>query len=190
MTWVQEGCPGEMPCEGPHEGRCKPVKQRFGVIIKLPGCLTFCPTLRHEEQIKIRREEENRKPRHPLYLLPSGGPWKSSAHLVTVFTQPAGHTLLAQGSPERPEWSPLPRIPEAPASGRRGSTPHRVLKSPWVVQRQGPPGTPQTRFRSLSGPSPAPGGQVVEEGFGSRLLNQEGRQGWAEQATGLRIGSE
>ena len=54
--------------------------------------LLFCPTLRREEQRK--KEKEDGKPRRPLYSLPSAEPWKPSVRLVTVFTQPAGHTLL------------------------------------------------------------------------------------------------
>ena len=42
----------------------------------------------------MRREEEDRKPHHPLYSLPSAEPWKSSVPWVSVFTQPAGHTAL------------------------------------------------------------------------------------------------
>lgn len=88
-----------------------------------------------------KNKEKKRKPRHPLNLLPSGGPWKSSACLVTVFTQPAGHTLCTQGSPELSERSLLPRIPEAPASGCSAPPLTGVPESPWVVQSRGPPRT-------------------------------------------------
>lgn len=96
--------------------------QRFGIIAELPGRLTFCPPPGHEEQKKIRREGKKQKPHQPLSSLPSGGPWKPSVYLVTVFTQPAGHTLFALGSPGLSEWSLLPQIPEAPASGSWRST--------------------------------------------------------------------
>ena len=32
----------------------------------------------------MRREEEDRKPHHPLYSLPSAEPWKSSVPWVSV----------------------------------------------------------------------------------------------------------
>lgn len=138
---VQEGCSEqvtfEQSPEGPRGGGCKSIKQRFRIITKLPGPLTFCPSLRQEEQIKVRREEKKRKPHHPLYLLPSGGPWKASVYLVTVFTQPAGHTLFAQGSPELSEWSLLPQIPEAPASGCWSSTLHRGSRIPLGCPKTG-----------------------------------------------------
>lgn len=103
------------------------------------------------------KEEKKRKPHHPLYLLPSGGPWKSSTCLVTVFTQPAGHTLFAQGSPELSERSLLPRIPEAPTSGCSAPPLAGAQESPWVVQRLGPPGLPRGDCPDLYLPSLGPG---------------------------------
>lgn len=101
MILVLEGCTEdetfEQSSEGPDERGHKSVKQRSRIITELPGHLNFCPTLRHEEQIKLKKEKKEQKAHHSL---PSGGPWNSSVHLVAVFTQPAGHTLLTQGSPE------------------------------------------------------------------------------------------
>lgn len=145
--------------------------------------ILHCPTPRHEEQMKIRREEKQRKLHHPLYLLPSGGPWKPSVYLVTVFTQPAGHTLFTQGSPELSEWSWLPWIPEAPASGFWGST--IPLGSPKTGALQDHP---------RQGPGP-----YLSQALG--LSVKSGKKTWevawtkkadslAEQAAGLRIANE
>ena len=59
----------------------------------------------------------------------------------------AGRTHCSLGSPELSGWSPLPWIPEAPASGRWGPTSQKASTFPWVIGRQGLPGTPQPRSR-------------------------------------------
>lgn len=88
------------------------LKQRRRVRAKLPPRLTFCPTLRHEGQIKIRRGGNRITPRTCWHL---ARPWKSSVCLVTVFTQPAGHTAHS-GLPGQSGWSLGPPVPKAPAS--------------------------------------------------------------------------
>lgn len=162
------------------------LKQRRRVRAKLPPRLTFCPTLRHEGQIKIRRGGNRITPRTCWHL---ARPWKSSVCLVTVFTQPAGHTAHS-GLPGQSGWSLGPPVPKAPASGPLPAStpasgpwshaPHGGFQIPAACPKTGdPPGTPQIRFRSLS--TLGAGSRAGVKGFGIRVLAGLG------QAAGLRV---
>ena len=96
---------------------------------------------------KTKKEEKEQKAHHSL---PSGGPWNSSVHLVAVFTQPAGHTLLTQGSPEPSERSLLPGFlrPPHPHPGAGAPPLPGLQASPWVIQSLGLPGPPWAGIRS------------------------------------------
>lgn len=114
-------------------------------------------TPRHKEQKKITREERKRKPHHPLCLLPSGGPWKPTVYLVTVFTQPAGHTLFTPGSPELAEWSLLPWIPEPPHPGAASPPLTGESRVPLGCHKPKAPGSSEAGSRFYSTTNAGPG---------------------------------
>lgn len=164
----------EQSPEGPREGGCKSIKQRFRVITELPEHLTFCPTLRHEEQIKIRRRRNRNHITHCSRCHLAGPGTHQCIWLLCLHSRQDTH--FTQGSPELSKWSLLPQIPEAPASGCGSSTPHRAPSIPLGCPKTGASRVPRARFRSSSRPSPRPGRRVGKEDLGSHCLNQEGRQ--------------
>lgn len=106
--------------------------------------------------------------------------------MVTVFTQPAGHTVFTQGSPELSERSLLPRIPEAPASGC-SAPPLTGFKNPLGLSkdrglqdllRPGP---------DLYLPSQGPGCRVGEGGLGKLTASARNEGKGAEGAAELRL---
>lgn len=94
------------------------LKQRRRVRAKLPPRLTFCPTLRHEGQIKNKK---GWKPNHSPYLLASG----AALEIISVFgycVYTAGRTHGALRAPRT-----VRMVPGSPSSqGPRISPPPRI----------------------------------------------------------------
>ena len=95
----------------------------------------------------MRRAKEDGKPHHPLCSLPTAEPWKSSVHLVTVFTQPAGHTLpLAPQSCRDGPRSPGLLRPPHPGGGAPAL---RRLQHPLGYQKTGASGNSPAQVQNL-----------------------------------------
>lgn len=152
---------------------CESTKQRFRVVTRLPGRLTVCPTLRHQEQISKnkKRGEEMAAAFHTAFA----AVWWA-LEIIRVFGY-GEHSLqdthcsrrAPQSCPNGPCLPGFLRPPHPGAGAPLGD-------SPWFSQRLRPQGPPQARSSSFSRPSPGPGCQVGKEDLGGRCLDQKGTQ--------------